>query len=51
MTGKVIVLLPTKSEKRGVLGAGNIPVAKLPPRQDMKTIVLFLHKHEHSWVV
>ena len=34
------VLLPTGSEERRVLGVGSIPVAILPPCQDMKTIGL-----------
>ena len=44
-------LLPTGSEERGVLGVGGIPVAILPSCQDMKTIALYLHKHEYSRVV
>ena len=31
---------PTGSEERGVLGVGNIPVARLPSCQDMKTVAL-----------
>ena len=46
-----IVLLPTRSEERGVLGVGSIPVATLPSYQDMKTTALQLHIHEYSWVV
>ena len=34
------VLLPDRSEERGVLEAGSIPVAILPSCQDMKTIEL-----------
>ena len=44
-------LLPTRSEERGVLGAGIIPVAILPSCQDMKTIALYLHKNEISWIL
>ena len=33
-------LLPTRSEERGLLGFGSIPVAILPSCQDMKTIAL-----------
>ena len=43
--------LPTRSEERGVLGVGSIPVAILPSCQDMRTIVLQMHKHEYSWAV
>ena len=46
-----LYLLPTRSEERGVLGVGSIPVAILPSCQDMKTIALQLYKHEYSWVV
>ena len=35
-----IVLLPTGSEEREVLGVGSIPVAILPSCQDVKTIAL-----------
>ena len=35
-----VVLLPTGSEERGVLGVGSIPVAILSCSQDMKTIAL-----------
>ena len=44
-------LLPTGSEEKGVLGIGSIPVALLPSCQDMKTIALYLHKYNYSWVV
>ena len=40
----LIVLLPTRSEGRGVFGVGSIPVAILPSSQDMKTFALYLHK-------
>ena len=43
--------LPTGSEERGILGVGSIPVPILPSCQNMKTIALYLHKHEYSWVV
>ena len=33
-------LLPTRSEKREVLGVGSIPVAIFPSCQDMKTVEL-----------
>ena len=45
------ILLPTGNKERGVLGVASIPAAKLPFSQDMKTIVLQLHKHECNWVV
>ena len=45
------ILLPTRSEVKGVLGFGSIPVATLPSCQDMQTIALQLHKCEHKWVV
>ena len=35
-----MILLPTGSEEREVLGVGSIPVAILPSCQDMKTIAL-----------
>ena len=47
----LIILLPTGSEERGVLGFGSIPVAILPSCQDVKIIALELHKHVYSWVV
>ena len=34
------VLLPNKSEERGVLGVGSIPVAILPSCQDINAIAL-----------
>ena len=46
-----MVLLPTRSEEREVLGVGSIPVAILPSCQHIKTIVLSLHKHASSWIV
>ena len=45
-----IMLLPTRSEERGMLGVGSIPVSIIPSFQDMKTIALYLHKHEFRWV-
>ena len=30
---------------------GSIPVAILSSCQNMKTVVLYLHEHEYSWVV
>ena len=33
-----MMLLPTRSEERGVLGVGSIPVAIIHSRQDMKGI-------------
>ena len=42
------------TDETGVLGVGggvSIPIAILPSCQDMKTIALQLHKHEHSLVV
>ena len=44
-------LLPTGSEEREVLRVGSIPVAILPSCRNMKTIALYLHTHEYSWVV
>ena len=35
-TGCKEVLLPTRSEERGILGIGSIPVAKLPSCHNMK---------------
>ena len=46
-----IILLPTGSEERGVLGVESIPGAIFPSCQNMKTIALQLHKHEYNWVV
>ena len=42
-----VTLVPTRSEERGVLGAGSFPVAILPSCH-MKTIALQLHKYEYS---
>ena len=47
----VATLLPTRSEEKGVLGIGSVPVAILPSCQDIKPIALLLHKYEYSWVV
>ena len=44
-------LLPTGSEEIEVLRVGSIPVAILFSCQDMKTIAIYLHKQEYSWVV
>ena len=44
-------LLPTRSEEREVFGVRSISAAILPSRQDMKSIALWLHTHEYSWVV
>ena len=33
-----LILLPTVSEERGVLGVGSIPVAILPSCEEVKTI-------------
>ena len=38
-----LVLLPTRSEEREVLGIGSIPVAILPSCQDVTDIGFFLH--------
>ena len=38
-------LVPTRSEERGVLGIGSIPIAILPTCQDVKDIALQSHKH------
>ena len=43
--------LPTGSKEKKVLEVGSIPVAILPSCQYMKTIALYLHKHQYSWVV
>ena len=45
-----IHLLPTGSEERGVVGVGSILVAIHPSCQNMKTIALYLHRYEYSWV-
>ena len=37
---KLVIILPTGSEERGVLGVGSIPVAILLSYQDMKTMAL-----------
>ena len=37
------LLLPTESDKRGVLGVGSIPVATLPSRQYMEMNASQLH--------
>ena len=47
----LVNLLLTRSEERGVLGAGSIPVAILSSCQNVKTFALQLHKHKYSWVV
>ena len=44
-------LLPIRSEERGVLRVGSIPVAIILSCQGMKTIALELCKHEYSWIV
>ena len=36
----LMLLLPPRSEERGVFGMGTIPVAILPSCQDMKTIAV-----------
>ena len=46
-----VFLIPSGSEEGGVLTVGSIPVAILPSCQNFKTIALYLHKHEHSWVL
>ena len=45
------ILQPTGSEEREVLRVGSIPVAILSSCQDLKTIALYLHKYEYTWVV
>ena len=45
------ILLPTRSEKRGVLGVRSIPVAILLPSQNVRNVALLLRKHAYSWVV
>ena len=47
----MLYLLPTGSEERGVFRVGSIPVAILPSCQNIKTIALYLIKHEYDWVV
>ena len=47
----LILLLPTRSDARGVLSVGNVPVAILSSCEYMKINALSLHKHEYSWVV
>ena len=49
--GIVITLLPTRSEEKGVLGVGSIPVAILPSCRGKENIELYLQKHKYSWVV
>ena len=46
----IVVLLPTRSEERGVLEIGSIPVA-IPPSCQDETTALIVHKNEYSWVV
>ena len=46
-----MVLLPSGSEERGVLGVGSIPVALLLFCQNMELIALYFHRYEYSWVV
>ena len=41
----------TGSEERGVLEIEIIPDAILPSYRNMKTIALYLHRYEYSWVV
>ena len=52
---KIIIItirvLPIGSEERGVVGVGSILVAIHPSCQNMKTIALYLHRYEYSWVV
>ena len=43
---RIVTLLSTGSEKRGVLGVGSIHVAILPSCQDIKILALWLHKHD-----
>ena len=45
------ILLPTGSEKRGVLGVRSIRVAIFLPSQNVRNVALLLHKHAYSWVV
>ena len=40
MIFELMVLLPTGSEEKGVLGVGSTPVAILPSSQDVKIIAL-----------
>ena len=44
-------LLPTGSEERGVFWVVTIPVTILSSCPDLKTIELWLHKHNYSLVV
>ena len=44
-----ILTIPTGSEKREVLGVGFIPVAILPPGQNMKIIAVQLHNINIVW--
>ena len=46
-----LILLPTGSDEREVLGVESIPVAILPSCQNMETIALSLLKHAYNWVV
>ena len=49
--GGVNVLLPSRSEERGVLGVGSIPVVIFPSFQGIQIIALKLHQYKYSWVV
>ena len=42
---RILNLLPSRSEERGVLGVGGIPVALLQYCQDIKTIASYLHNN------
>ena len=49
-----LIILPTGSEERGVLGVGSIPVAILLSCQNVKTFALQINmkicdKYEYSW--
>ena len=39
LSANAVGLLPTRSEERGVLGVGSIPVAILPSCQDVKRTI------------
>ena len=53
-TNDSCILLPTRSEGRGVLRIGSIPVATLPSCQYDKrlhNIIIMLYFNKYSWVV
>ena len=49
--GVTLILLPTGSEERELMGMGSIPVAIISSCQAMETVALELYKPEYSCVV